>query len=628
MSILGWCIAKLPEFITNGICISVGAAIYYFPFGRIRTAHSNISHAFPDMPRSERRKTAFESARRMVEMALFVLASPHLSDENLRSRIIISDFVLEELKRRGQNPESTVLMIPHFAMMETITMFPVLVDEKTPPTGVFYRPFDIDSLEKWVKTSRQRFGIELLSRKKGLFSALKFLRQKGCVAVLFDQKAYQGSWTLLLDRICMTTELPGILVENTKSVCGAFWATRTGFWSSRIDGVFFKGKNKEEITLEGNEWLSEKLRSDETARYDWLWLHRRWQLLRDVKNALGVDVKGDVIDMTLKRRGLSELPRTTRIFITPPDSFRETLALMSLVKALRESRRDASVTLLVQKKYAALVSLLGVADGVVAVPDREEGFFARALAFWRLNEQYADIHLIFPDSLADDIQSLIMNADRRLAICRGRKRLFMKAVYKPDRAQSAEHVAVEYEAFMREFGLKGDVDFSPLKRKCAESPRNEKKIAVIFGGDGDHTWSVEKWSKLIAKLASKIPDSKFLVFGGETDSRAAFEISKKAEFAEIENLAENNSLEGCLEKISDCDVAIGTDCNATHIANAFGVKTVAIYGATNPLRSGSVFDTPRVEIVPKGCPVQGGGVVVNVEENDVEEAVMAFVNQI
>jgi len=32
--------------------------------------------------------------------------------------------------------------------------------------------------------------------------------------------------------------------------------------------------------------------------------------------------------------------------------------------------------------------------------------------------------------------------------------------------------------------------------------------------------------------------------------------------------------------------------------------------------------------VPKGCPVQGGGVVVNVEENDVEEAVMAFVNQI
>lgn len=100
--------------------------------------------------------------------------------------------------------------------------------------------------------------------------------------------------------------------------------------------------------------------------------------------------------MTLKRRGLSELPRTTRIFITPPDSFRETLALMPLVKALRESRRDASVTLLVQKKYAALVSLLGVADGVVAVPDREEGFFAAHWLFGGLTSNMPTFILSFP----------------------------------------------------------------------------------------------------------------------------------------------------------------------------------------------------------------------------------------
>lgn len=624
LPILGRCIAALPEAVVSALCVFAGALIYFFPFGRIRVAHSNISHAFPEMGRAERRKIAFESCRRMVEMALFVLASPYLSAENLRSRIVISDFVLSELEKLGRSPRPAVLMIPHFSMMETITMFPILVDAKTPPTGVFYRPFDSASLESWVKSSRQRFGIELLSRKKGLFSAVKFLRENGCVAVLFDQKTYNGAWTLLLDRLCVTTELPGILVENSKARCASFWATRTGFWRSRIDGLFFEGKTKEDITFEGNEWLSQKLRNDETARFDWLWLHRRWQLLGDVKNALGVRPGGETLEITLSKRGLRELPRTTRIFITPPDSFRETLALLPLVRLLRRSRPDASVSLLVQGKYAAAVGLFGVADEIISVPNREDGFFARARAFWRLNERYADIHLVFPDSLADDLQSFLAGADRRLALGRNRLRLFMKGVFRPDAAHSAEHVLLEYEAFMRHFGLKGDLDFSPFKMP-GSFPKS-RRIAVMCGGEGEHAWNAEKWCGLIRRLAASVGGASFAIFGDESDSRMAFEILKKADFAEMENFAGKYSLAESAEKIAECEVAVGTDCAASHLANALGVKTVAIYGATNPLRRGFAFNVPHVEIVPEGCPIQGGGNVGDVGVDDVESAVLSFIN--
>ena len=73
LSSLGWLIAKTPECIVNFLCVAIGAIIYYFPLGRISLAHANIARALPEIPLKERRKIAFESARRMVEMALFVL---------------------------------------------------------------------------------------------------------------------------------------------------------------------------------------------------------------------------------------------------------------------------------------------------------------------------------------------------------------------------------------------------------------------------------------------------------------------------------------------------------------------------------------------------------------------------
>lgn len=65
------------------------------------------------------------------------------------------------------------------------------------------------------KKSRQRFGIEMLSRRDGILDAVKILKNNGCVAVLFDQNAGgAGCESLLFDRLCYTSELAGILTEK------------------------------------------------------------------------------------------------------------------------------------------------------------------------------------------------------------------------------------------------------------------------------------------------------------------------------------------------------------------------------------------------------------------------------
>ena len=463
LSGLGWLIAKCPECIVNSLCWTVGAIIYYFPFGRISLAYANIARSLPEIPLKERRKIAFESARRMVEMALFVLASPHMSTENLRERVEVSENLLKELEELSKNPKPTVLMIPHFAMMETITMFPTLVDMKLPRTGVFYRPFDIQGMEEWVKSSRQRFGIDLLSRKKGLFQAVSYLRDNGCVAVLFDQKVHSGMRSFLLDRICMTSELPGILVENSNATAATFWATRTGFWRSRIDCKKFEGKSIEEITYEGNNWLSEKLRTDPIARYDWLWLHRRWQHIDGIGHLLSLKDKKNIIDFSLKKMGLTELPRKFRIHITAPDSLRDTIALLPLIRLMRISRADAYVSLLVQRKHYSALQNIAIVDNLIAVPNREDGAFARISAYRKLREDYPEIHFNFTDSFLDDFCSKMLGADFSLAIQTTRKRFFMRDVFKPQCMPKTDDVAIVYEHFLRKYGLRGEVDSSSIE---------------------------------------------------------------------------------------------------------------------------------------------------------------------
>ena len=58
-----------------------------------------------------------------------------------------------------------------------------------------------------------------------------------------------------------------------------------------------------------------------------------------------------------------------------------------------------------------------------------------------------------------------------------------------------------------------------------------------------------------------------------------------------------------------------------HLANAFGVPVVAIYGPTNPIRTGPLYEAPTVILQPPGCPPTGGMPIDGVSPNTVVEAV-------
>ena len=61
-----------------------------------------------------------------------------------------------------------VLGTVHFAHWETQTWYPFLSSVPLPEFGVIFRPLDNPSADAFVKRTRERFGMKLLSRKQGL----------------------------------------------------------------------------------------------------------------------------------------------------------------------------------------------------------------------------------------------------------------------------------------------------------------------------------------------------------------------------------------------------------------------------------------------------------------------------
>ena len=621
--VLGYVIAKMPERLLRGLCVFAAHFIDVVMPSRMRIAYSNLSHCFPEVSREQIRKTGLESAARMVEMGLFVLASPHIEIEKLKRRISLDGGLLEKLSAAVENPRPIVIVIPHFCMMESITIMPALVDAKLPKVGVFYRPFDNAAVEEWVKNSRQRCNITLLSRKRGTRAAVDFLRSNGCVGLLFDQNSGgNGSLGIFMDRLCHTTELPRILAEHEKAKIACIYAKRTGFWRAKISGNWLECPDYDDAAFAMNSWLGGLLKSDAQLRQDWLWLHRRW-------------ARGYLFGMPKFRAGEYEkclaesggaFKRVCRILITPPASLRGLFALVPLLKCLRNSRPDASVTLVCEARFYGVVSVLPFADEILRAPDAAKTL-ARIRFFNKLGDRYFDVHAVFDDSPLSDLEARLACASDRLAIqYPSRRRRFFNRVYNADFASEADSLFSVYEKAFRSFGLVGDADFSPLGKSRAASD-GDLRIALICGGRGNHALSSAKWGALVKSLDRSFDDARFEVYGDEPDARTAFEITSGAEYAEIKNYAGKLTDAQMMERLGECTVAVGTDCRLTHIANALGVPVVAVYGQTNPIRNGLVFDAPKAVVRPRNSPPQGGVPVENAEVGDIASAVLNLIKE-
>ena len=270
-----WLLARLPEGFARANAAAFGHLLWLL---RRRVIRANLRAAFPARDEAWVRRIGRLSCRRAAEMGLFSIASPRLSEDEIRSRVEVHPEILAGEARLTADVGGLVLFVPHFTLMEMMTAVtlaaPSLGDR---PWVTLYRPLNQPAADAWVKAARERFGMRLASRREGFGELMRNVRAGGVSSILFDQKIQSGRRLTFLGRPAAVTNLPGLLAQKHKAATRVFWAERTGFWRCRLRSTLLRSKETAALTRESNAWLEERLRSSDEACADWLWAHDRWR---------------------------------------------------------------------------------------------------------------------------------------------------------------------------------------------------------------------------------------------------------------------------------------------------------------------------------------------------------------
>lgn len=622
---MGWLLARLPVDCSRLLCWLAGSALFYGT-RKGRLALSNLHHAFPEAGEAWRREVARESCRRSIEMFTLAIALPYLRPERLRRVLEIPAEARSFFQQYRHQP--LLVLLPHGPLMESMVLLPALV-AGLDQAGVFYRPLDNPGLDRWVRQTRSRWGVQLLSRRSDVHKAREILRANGVVAVLFDQNAgFSGALISFFDRLASASELPGLLAQKHRAQVVAAHPKRLGFWRGVLEMTPLHSEpTTAAVTVAANRWLENLLRNDAEARAGWLWIHNRWKTQDEFWCRFRIHLKRNFIPDSLLAAGQGQWPRRTRFWVRLPNWLGDTVMALPLLRALRMGRPDAEITLLGKPPVLALLQSLGIGDAGRPLPPRNSRYF---LAFRRWRTLYPDTVILLTNSFRGDLEACLLRAPQRFGIRRpGHPRpLLTHAWKKPsDLDEAALHQTRLWELYFRYFGLEETLDLTPLRLHPDPSPAVWKpRIGLICGTENspEKRWPTLRWRELTQRILTHHPRAEVHLFGTIRDRPIAQMVAAGLDPLRVEDRTGKTDLVELARELKLCRVVACNDTGGMHLANALGVPVAAIYGPTNPVRTGPIFAAPTLLLQPPGCPPTGGAAIDRVSVDRVFEEVKRF----
>ncbi len=120
---------------------------------------------------------------------------------------------------------------------------------------------------------------------------------------------------------------------------------------------------------------------------------------------------------------------------------------------------------------------------------------------------------------------------------------------------------------------------------------------MVYKGNEARRWPFEAFVELIRLQLTKTGRRVRVFFGpSEADDERALREECQHDRLEIVSLP----LDEAARMLSECEVFVGNDAGFSHLSAALGVKTLVLFGMTNPVRAAPAG--PAVALRPSQCP--------------------------
>ena len=614
IKILGWVLARLPQPGTEALANALGNLLFTLLGKRRRLLLSNLHHAYPYKSGNWHRHVALASCRRTVEMGLLVLALPFLTQRQLQSRVRLTAKTRRTIQQWLRKEKPVVLLVPHFTLFEYLPVLPIFFETQGLQAGAIFRPLDNKKLNTWIQKTRERYGLQLLSRKAGFTKAKEILGDNGILGILFDQNAGRsGTLMGFFQRAASTTELPSMMVERFDAQTFIFYPQRDRFWEATIHLHKLECTNNETAQA-ANDWLESKLSESTYTCADWLWLHNRWKAGNHPTQRFQLSHHRKIHNPP--NRPLSRY----RLWIRMPNWLGDVVMALPLLQALRKSRPDAELTLLCQPAYIPLLQLLEIGDAHIAIPHKSTPDYFQF--FKELRHQYPDTQLLLTNSTRSDLEARHIGAPQRFGlILPKRPRPLLTHGYKPTHETIASldtlHQTHLWESMLRNYGLLDPVPDTPFTLQGFDSQPSKTGFIPGSSNNPAKCWPTMRWIHLAEHILDSNPEAEIHLYGTAGDQPTTNSIANALPPKRVHNHAGQTDLRTLARELSTCEHLIGNDTGGMHLANAIGTPVTVICGPTNPLVTGPFFNAPRTILQPQGCPPTGGQPIFGIHASEV-----------
>jgi len=144
----------------------------------------------------------------------------------------------------------------------------------------------------------------------------------------------------------------------------------------------------------------------------------------------------------------------------------------------------------------------------------------------------------------------------------------------------------------------------PAVTEQSEGGRNPQLIALHPGARWlNKRWQAENFADLVRLTAKHSPTTRFAILG-DAEDKPPGEIISRAAPGQCLNLCGETSLPEMVEWLRLCDLMVTNDTGPMHVAAALGKPLIALFGPTEPCRTGpygQLENVLRIELPCSPC---------------------------
>jgi lipopolysaccharide heptosyltransferase II len=340
------------------------------------------------------------------------------------------------------------------------------------------------------------------------------------------------------------------------------------------------------LSAKTNQVIEQQIRR---APEDWFWVHNRWKTPRP-NFLLARYKRGVYLPSGFSAQNLKPF----RILIRSSNWLGDAVMSVPAVRAIKNGRPDAQVTIAAPAKIAPMWKLVPEVDAII--PLRASSLFG---AVRSLRGQPAfDAAILFPNSLRVALESWLSGIPRKVGY-RGhwRRWLLNQTMPEPRKPGPLQHQSNRYLRIAQDCGadiasvgeavrFPRDAGNVPYSSARADFDLEKARLGLCPGAEYGPAkrWLPERFAEAAAAIAAKLP-VQWVLFGTARDTAIGEQIAAGLGHHYVNRIGQT-TLDQLINELRQCRLLLTNDTGTMHLAALLGIPVVAIFGSTEPRLTG------------------------------------------